>query len=146
MIRRPPRSTLFPYTTLFRSTDLFSLPQSSLVLDQGSRYLWSNGTAAVQALQSPDTSTRQAATFYDANQVRLHLTFSRAYSGAIHIYVVDWDAIGRRETITVNDGSGPQTANVTTDFSQGAWVNVPINVAAGGTVAVTLARTPRMDA
>src|SRR3989442_6288649 len=23
MIRRPPRSTLFPYTTLFRSTDLF---------------------------------------------------------------------------------------------------------------------------
>src|SRR3712207_7176746 len=29
MIRRPPRSTLFPYTTLFRSTklDLFSLHQ-----------------------------------------------------------------------------------------------------------------------
>src|SRR3712207_7066254 len=24
MIRRPPRSTLFPYTTLFRSSDLFS--------------------------------------------------------------------------------------------------------------------------
>src|SRR2546426_1166621 len=24
MIRRPPRSTLFPYTTLFRSTSLFS--------------------------------------------------------------------------------------------------------------------------
>src|SRR2546426_7935060 len=28
MIRRPPRSTLFPYTTLFRSTLLFSLPLS----------------------------------------------------------------------------------------------------------------------
>src|SRR3712207_8579806 len=25
MIRRPPRSTLFPYTTLFRSADIFSL-------------------------------------------------------------------------------------------------------------------------
>src|SRR2546422_6719556 len=25
MIRRPPRSTLFPYTTLFRSTQLFGL-------------------------------------------------------------------------------------------------------------------------
>src|SRR2546427_8227189 len=24
MIRRPPRSTLFPYTTLFRSTDIFA--------------------------------------------------------------------------------------------------------------------------
>src|SRR3712207_6934857 len=33
MIRRPPRSTLFPYTTLFRSfaerTRLFALPRSS---------------------------------------------------------------------------------------------------------------------
>src|SRR2546429_7386659 len=26
MIRRPPRSTLFPYTTLFRSSRLFSTP------------------------------------------------------------------------------------------------------------------------
>src|SRR2546430_16304659 len=25
MIRRPPRSTLFPYTTLFRSSDIFSI-------------------------------------------------------------------------------------------------------------------------
>src|SRR3712207_8074072 len=34
MIRRPPRSTLFPYTTLFRSTDL---PAGLLVL--GALYL-----------------------------------------------------------------------------------------------------------
>src|SRR3712207_6877559 len=26
MIRRPPRSTLFPYTTLFRSEDLLAIP------------------------------------------------------------------------------------------------------------------------
>src|SRR3712207_8441845 len=34
MIRRPPRSTLFPYTTLFRSTDLDFLAQA-LVLARG---------------------------------------------------------------------------------------------------------------
>ena len=28
MIRRPPRSTLFPYTTLFRSAVLFFVPQN----------------------------------------------------------------------------------------------------------------------
>src|SRR3712207_8126459 len=28
MIRRPPRSTLFPYTTLFRSTDAQSFPSA----------------------------------------------------------------------------------------------------------------------
>src|SRR3712207_9428549 len=32
MIRRPPRSTLFPYTTLFRSADLVAVPGD--VLDQ----------------------------------------------------------------------------------------------------------------
>src|SRR2546422_10977383 len=39
MIRRPPRSTLFPYTTLFRSVDhKFKLPrpiQTALVFDGG---------------------------------------------------------------------------------------------------------------
>src|SRR5436190_7916705 len=45
MIRRPPRSTLFPYTTLFRSpavelcrNGLASLPHST---DQGPRGAWS---------------------------------------------------------------------------------------------------------
>src|SRR2546430_3192727 len=32
MIRRPPRSTLFPYTTLFRSVDLFVAIGIALVL------------------------------------------------------------------------------------------------------------------
>src|SRR2546430_5650801 len=30
MIRRPPRSTLFPYTTLFRSKNLLKIPNASL--------------------------------------------------------------------------------------------------------------------
>src|SRR3989441_10038974 len=34
MIRRPPRSTLFPYTTLFRSRMLGDAPTASAVLDR----------------------------------------------------------------------------------------------------------------
>src|SRR2546430_8268194 len=37
MIRRPPRSTLFPYTTLFRSTAFVYTPQ---VLLQGEDFSW----------------------------------------------------------------------------------------------------------
>jgi phosphodiesterase/alkaline phosphatase D-like protein len=128
------------------SGDLVSLPQSTLVLDQGNRYQWSSGTTAAQALQSPDATTRRAATFYDGNQIAFHLTFTTAYSGTLHLYVVDWDAIGRRETVTVNDGSGARSANISTDFSQGAWINVPINVAAGGTVTVSVTRTAGLNA
>src|SRR5438309_110804 len=120
--------------------DLDSLAQCSLVVDQGTRFQWVSSTTSVQALESPDTTTRRATTIYDPNQVRLHLTFSTAYSGTLHLYALDWEGAGRRETITVNDGSGPRSANITTDFSQGAWVNVPINVAAGGTVTIAVTR------
>src|SRR3712207_9522118 len=47
MIRRPPRSTLFPYTTLFRSggfdTAIFHMPDWDLWL----RLSWATGGAAV---------------------------------------------------------------------------------------------------
>src|SRR5688572_26674384 len=40
MIRRPPRSTLFPYTTLFRSSAVFdNIPLTALALKQGG-YDW----------------------------------------------------------------------------------------------------------
>src|SRR2546426_2187997 len=45
MIRRPPRSTLFPYTTLFRSHDAPML--------QGRAYLMKSGTRTVSATISP---------------------------------------------------------------------------------------------
>src|SRR2546429_1503190 len=35
MIRRPPRSTLFPYTTLFRSADGFGLLSGNLIVGGG---------------------------------------------------------------------------------------------------------------
>src|SRR2546430_13315018 len=38
MIRRPPRSTLFPYTTLFRSTASLSLPTTSPVGSKTGRF------------------------------------------------------------------------------------------------------------
>ena len=122
------------------SGDLASLPRCSLVTDQGTRFQWVSSTNAVQALESPDTTTRLAATIYDPNQIRLHLSFPAAYSGTLHLYVLDWEGAGRRESISVNDGSGVRSANISTDFSQGAWVNVPINVAAGGSVTITVTR------
>src|SRR2546430_4589511 len=40
MIRRPPRSTLFPYTTLFRSREVRgAVPLSRMRLDSGAREL-----------------------------------------------------------------------------------------------------------
>src|SRR5258708_27811914 len=60
MIRRPPRSTLFPYTTLFRSclreSAVFSQsnPQKSSIVDSTGRIQPTRSEEHTSELQSPD--------------------------------------------------------------------------------------------
>jgi acid phosphatase len=122
------------------SSDAVSLPAavSSLTLAQGHRWVWSQSTTAVRVLQGPDQSVRRAATYYDPNEVKVVLSFSTAWSANVHLYAVDFDQAGRRESITV----GGQTTNLSSDFSQGAWVTVPVSVpSGGGSVTITVDRT-----
>src|SRR2546430_8115328 len=59
MIRRPPRSTLFPYTTLFRSQDLVAGVKYILALDQGttsSRAMVFDHSGSVVALAQKERS------------------------------------------------------------------------------------------
>jgi hypothetical protein len=96
-------------------SDVSSLPGVAVTLGQGRRYLWAAGTSDVRALENTAGNSRKAATFYDSNQIQLTLSFSSAYTGNLELYAVDWDSLGRRETISV----GNQTANLHSDFSQG---------------------------
>jgi hypothetical protein len=124
------------------SSDLASLPGASLTVAQGSRYVWNASTSDVRALESPNGLTREAATYYDGNQVRLNLKFNSAYTGNVRLYAVDWDSHVRRELISV----GGQTAELSGDFSQGAWVSFPVVVAAGETIPIVVDRTAGANA
>jgi hypothetical protein len=116
--------------------DLVSMPRASLVLDQGSRYRWSTNTTALRALEDPTQTQRRATQWFHSTSLRLHLTFSTAYSGTLHLYAVDWDGTGRRQTVWVDGGYGPQSVVMSTSFHDGAWLHFPINVSAGGTVTI----------
>jgi hypothetical protein len=122
--------------------DVSYMPGAAATLVQGSRYQWTSQTADVRALQGPDGLTRAAATYYDPNQIQLKLSFPAAYTGNLHLYALDWDSTARRETITVNG----QTANLSSDFSNGAWATFAISVPAGGTVTITVDRTAGANA
>src|SRR2546428_8212789 len=54
MIRRPPRSTLFPYTTLFRSTESYGIPPALVIPSPAGRKLMRRTSAA--SLPSSDRS------------------------------------------------------------------------------------------
>src|SRR2546422_7805774 len=63
MIRRPPRSTLFPYTTLFRSLQIAAALQAELSADERTR-IHKEPTRDLQARSEEHTSELQS---------RLHL-------------------------------------------------------------------------
>jgi hypothetical protein len=80
------------------------------------------------------------AAVYDANQLRLHLTFTTAYTGTLHLYALDASTVDRREVVTVDDGSRPRTATLGSPFDQGIWIHAPISVPSGGSVTITIDR------
>src|SRR2546428_10231926 len=68
MIRRPPRSTLFPYTTLFRSGNLFDIGAGLFALRTTRRHvlitdrivLWRNLLSAIDTIESIDRKSGSA--------------------------------------------------------------------------------------
>jgi hypothetical protein len=124
------------------SNDVSYMPDATVTLVKGARYEWASQTTDPRALEGPSGSTRAAAAYSDDTQIELQMHFNTAYSGNLHLYAVDWDKQGRRETITV-DG---QTATLSGDFSQGAWVSFPISVATGATVTITVDKTAGINA
>jgi hypothetical protein len=125
------------------SSDVGYMPDATVTLVKGSRYQWASQTDDPRALESPTGTGREAATYYDPNQIEVQLHFSAAFKGNLHLYAVDWDSSARRETI-VADG---QTASLTGgNFSQGAWVSFPIDVTAGATVPIVVTRVAGANA
>ena len=113
--------------------DLTQLPAGDEVeLAQGSRYVWAQSTSDERALESPSGLTREAATYYAPEQLRINLKFNEAYSGELHLYAIDWDSSARRETISV-DG---QTAVLSSSFQAGAWISLHVEAAAGETLPI----------
>jgi hypothetical protein len=128
------------------SGDLASLGTVTLTLDRATRFSWRTNSTQVRDLQSPDGTSRRATCVFDNTKLALRLTFANAYSGTLHLYALDASTTARRQVVTIDDGSGPRKATMSSAFDQGLWINAPINVAAGGTVTVTADQTAGYNA
>ena len=95
--RSAPPAMTWPAGTA--ASDLTSLPNATLTVEQASRYMWAAVHHRRAGAAESRPSTRAAATYYDPNEIQLQLSFTAAYSGNLHLYAVDWDSHGRREII-----------------------------------------------
>src|SRR5258708_30104274 len=65
MIRRPPRSTLFPYTTLFRSEAASTIPSET------PNFIWRGARLATTTVRRPSSFSGSYADLMPANTVRV---------------------------------------------------------------------------
>src|SRR5437588_6850205 len=72
MIRRPPRSTLFPYTTLFRSTRTAVAQPALFVVEYALARLWMSRGVAPAALLGHSVGEYTAACLADRKSTRLN--------------------------------------------------------------------------
>jgi hypothetical protein len=114
------------------SSDLVSMTNTSVTVVQGLRWQWTTTTTDVRALTGPNKSKREATTWYDANQLKLRVDFTQAYSGWLHLYSIDWETTARRQNVSVNDGSSTSTVVINTAFNNGAWMHFPVSGARAG--------------
>lgn len=140
---------LASWTNTTSTGDLVSFPKATVTWGSNTaRHQWSTNSTEARALQAPDQSHRRLTTAYNSNGTTLTatLTFNQAYSGNLHLYQVDGDSTARRQTITVNDGSGNRSSAITSAFNNGMWVTAPITVASSGTVTITATATAGANA
>jgi hypothetical protein len=123
------------------NNSVISLPAGvSVSQDATQQYCWATAYAIggdVRGLENAAGTQMAGCTLYnDPSPMVMRLHFTNAYSGTVHVYAVDWDSFGpRQNTVTIDDGSSVGTADLTA-FVNGAWLSLPVNVAAGGTVTI----------
>ncbi len=127
------------------TSDLVDLP-ATITLEEGGRVRWSASTTEERALESPDGTTRRAAAWTSATELRLRLTFTKLYTGTLHLYAVDWTAADRRQRITVTNRGLDSVTEDRYAFTNGRWAHVPVKVQSGGSIMVTVTPTTGHDA
>src|SRR2546426_9667854 len=80
MIRRPPRSTLFPYTTLFRSSQ-----STASILDQSTASILDQNTIVILNQSTASILDQSTASILDTRQVPQTFGHGTMVAGIIHL-------------------------------------------------------------
>ncbi|HEV8543632.1 MAG TPA: chitobiase/beta-hexosaminidase C-terminal domain-containing protein [Verrucomicrobiae bacterium] len=113
-----------------------------------SQWVWNYNSMDIAALQKISGTDRIASCWYAPSSYSLDLNLTDGQTHRVAIYCLDWDAMGRQQTVTVSDPVTGAVLNVQilTDFKTGAWlvwniqghVQLTFRALSGNTVASAL--------
>jgi hypothetical protein len=117
---------------------------ATVALNEESNYTWDSSTTDVRALESGVSSGRIASTWYSSSSFTININLTDGNTHQVEMYALDWDDLGRAETITLTDansGAVLDTRNIS-GFSGGEWLVYNLT----GNVLVTVTLTGNQNA
>src|SRR3989449_795497 len=129
MIRRPPRSTLFPYTTLFRSTLTVSV---GAAVAPGVYNLTVDGAGSPGNRSTPLTLTVSAAGDYTLSLTPMELTVEQGATGSATVTITRTSFTG---AVTLSLGNAPAAVTSPFDHSAPNGTSSTLTVSVGAAVA-----------
>src|SRR5215469_8415100 len=107
------------------ANDSTNLPSYAQVNFNGeSSYTWASSTIEVRALESGINGGRIGATWYSSTSFTIDINLTDGNAHQVGLYAVDWDNLGRTETVSVADaatGIVLDTRSISS-FSNGEWL------------------------
>jgi hypothetical protein len=116
-----------------------SIPATLTVANE-STWTWAGSTSDPRALQTDNTGDRAATTWYSAGHFSFDLNLTDGQSHEVAIYVIDWDHMGRSETISISDANSGTVLDTRTipnsTSGSAAYTNTTATNFGGGTYLV----------
>ncbi|MGV3772012.1 MAG: chitobiase/beta-hexosaminidase C-terminal domain-containing protein [Verrucomicrobiales bacterium] len=96
----------------------------SVAFSGSSQWVWNYNTTSPAAVQKPTGTDRIASCWYAPSEYSVQLNFTDDLTHRVAYYFLDWDNLGRRQTVTVTDSANGSVLNEETlsGFAQGVWL------------------------
>jgi hypothetical protein len=117
---------------------------ATVALNGENNYVWASPTTDVRALESGVTSGRIASTWYSYSSFTINVNLTDGNTHQVEVYALDWDDLGRAETITLTDANSGAVLDTRkiSGFSSGEWLVWNLT----GNVLVTVTQTGNQNA
>jgi hypothetical protein len=117
-----------------------SLPSGDTVTPSGqSTHTYSTASSDPRALQVPGSSNRVAAVWYSPTSFTVNVNLGDGAQHDLELYLLDWDNLGRAETVQISDATTGVVLSTQTvaSFQSGEYLNYLVS----GHIVITITRT-----
>lgn len=104
---------------------------ANVVVGGNSAWRWDGAPAQTRALLRASSTARIAACWYNGSSFAARLSFNDALTHRLTMYFLDWDNLGRKQTVEILDANSGRvlTSHLVENFQNGKYLTWDLNAA-----------------